>query len=79
MHRRFRANGLFRHLLEIALQCCIDEGLVGGHSFGADARLIPTNTNQTRGIETNEGFRFNSGQVGLYTIAQTSAGRRKIP
>ena len=55
-HGRFRASGLFRHLFEIVLQRCIDEGLVGGHSFGVDASLIPANANQTRGIESKEGL-----------------------
>ena len=34
----------------------MDEGLVGGHSFGVDASLIPANANQTRGIESKEGL-----------------------
>lgn len=55
-HGRFRESGLFRHLFEIVLQRCIDEGLVGGHSFGVDASLIPANANQTRGIESKEGL-----------------------
>ena len=55
-HGRFRTSGLFRHLFEIVLQRCIDEGLVGGHSFGVDASLIPANANQTRGIESKEGL-----------------------
>ncbi|SMY10413.1 transposase [Flavimaricola marinus] len=55
-HGRFRESGLFRHLFETVLQRCIDEGLVGGHSFGVDASLIPANANQTRGIESKEGL-----------------------
>ena len=34
----------------------MDEGLVGGHSFGVDASLIPANANQTRGIDSKEGL-----------------------
>lgn len=55
-HGRFRESGLFRHLFEIVLQRCIDEGLVGGDSFGVDASLIPANANQTRGVESKDGL-----------------------
>jgi transposase len=55
-HGRFRESGLFRHLFEVVLQRCMDEGLVGGHSFGVDASLIPANANQTRGVESKEGL-----------------------
>ena len=55
-HGRFRESGLFRHLFETVLERCIDEGLVGGESFGVDASLIPANANQTRGIESKEGL-----------------------
>jgi len=55
-HGRFRESGLFRHLFETVLQRCMDEGLVGGHSFGVDASLIPANANQTRGIDGKEGL-----------------------
>jgi len=47
---------LFRQLFETVLQRCIDEGLVGGESFGVDASLIPANANQTRGIDSKEGL-----------------------
>ncbi|NIA71401.1 transposase [Pelagibius litoralis] len=55
-HGRFRESGVFRHLFETVLQCCIDEGLVGGDSFGVDASLIPANANQTRGVDSKEGL-----------------------
>ncbi len=55
-HGRFRESGLFRHLFEAVLRRCIDEGLVGGESFGVDASLIPANANQTRGIDSKEGL-----------------------
>ena len=55
-HGRFRQSGLFRHMFEVVLQRCIDEGLVGGHSFGVDASLIPANAPQTRGIDSKEGL-----------------------
>lgn len=55
-HGRFRESGLFRHLFETILQRCMDEGLVGGHSFGVDASLIPANANQTRGVESKQGL-----------------------
>ncbi len=55
-HGRFRESDLFRHLFETVLQRCLDEGLVGGESFGVDASLIPANANQTRGIESKEGL-----------------------
>lgn len=55
-HGRFRESGLFRHLFETVLQRCMDEGLVGGHSFGVDASLIPANANQTRGVDSKKGL-----------------------
>jgi len=55
-HGRFRESGLFRHLFEKVLQRCMDEGLVGGHSFGVDASLIPANANQTRGVDSKDGL-----------------------
>ena len=55
-HGRFRECGLFRHLFETVLQRCIDEGLVGGESFGVGASLIPANANQTGGIDSKEGL-----------------------
>lgn len=55
-HGRFRESGLFRHLFEVVLQRCMDEGLVGGHSFGVDASLIPANANQTRGVDSKDGL-----------------------
>lgn len=55
-HGRFRESGLFRHLFEVVLQRCMDEGLVGGHSFGVDASLISANANQTRGVESKDGL-----------------------
>ena len=55
-HGRFRESGLFRHMFQVVLQRCMDEGLVGGHSFGIDASLIPANANQTRGVESKEGL-----------------------
>ena len=55
-HGRFRDSGLFRHLFETVLKRCIDQGLVGGESFGGDASLIPANANQTRGIDSKEGL-----------------------
>ncbi|WP_164658322.1 transposase [Tropicibacter sp. Alg240-R139] len=58
-HGRFRESGLFRHLFETVLQRCMDEGLVGGHSFGVDASLIPANANQTRGVDSKEGLPSN--------------------
>jgi hypothetical protein len=47
---------LLRHLFEVVLQRCMDEGLVGGHSLGVDASLIPANANQTRGVQSKEGL-----------------------
>jgi hypothetical protein len=56
IHGRFRESGLFRHMFEVVLQRCMDEGLVGGHSFGVDASLIPANAIQTRGVDSKEGL-----------------------
>ena len=58
-HGRFRESGVFRHLFKTVLQRCMEEGLVGGHSFGVDASLIPANANQTRGVDSKEGLPSN--------------------
>jgi transposase len=55
-HGRLRKSGLFRHLFEAVLKRCMDAGLVGGHSFGVDAGLIPANANQTRGVDRKDGL-----------------------
>jgi transposase len=32
-HGRFRESDLFRHLFDVVVQRCLDEGLVGGEGF----------------------------------------------
>ena len=45
-HGRFRASGLLREPFELTVQRCIDEGLVGGEGFAADASLIKADANK---------------------------------
>ena len=47
-HGRFRDSDLLRELFELTVQRCIDEGLVGGDGFAADASLIKADTNKQR-------------------------------
>lgn len=39
-HGRFRESDLLRHVFEMTVGRCIEEGLVGGQGFAADASLI---------------------------------------
>ncbi|WP_342075054.1 IS1182 family transposase [Yoonia sp. SS1-5] len=39
-HGRFRESDLLRHVFEMTVARCIEEGLVGGQGFAADASLI---------------------------------------
>ncbi|MDW3224722.1 MAG: transposase [Paracoccaceae bacterium] len=50
---------MFRHSFETVLRRWMDEGLVGGRSFGVDASLIPANAGQTRGIDSQNGLPEN--------------------
>ena len=47
-HGRFRDSDLLRELFEMTVQRCIDEGLVGGDGFAADASLIKADANKQR-------------------------------
>src|SRR5919106_6638012 len=49
-HGRFRESDLFRHLFEVVVQRCLDEGLVGGEGFAADASLIQADANKQRSL-----------------------------
>lgn len=53
-HGRFRDSDLFRHLFEQVLARCIQEGLVGGDSFGVDASLISADACRFEKIEPEE-------------------------
>ena len=39
-HGRFRESDLLRHVFEMTVARCMEEGLVGGHGFAVDASLI---------------------------------------
>jgi transposase len=49
-HGRFRESALFRHLFEVVVQRCMDEGLVGGEGFAVDASLIQADANKQRSL-----------------------------
>ncbi len=53
-HGRFRESDLFRHVFEIVVQRCIDEGLVGGEGFAVDASLIQADANKQRSVPGSE-------------------------
>jgi len=48
---RFRDSDLFRKLFETVLTRCIDEGFVGGETFGVDASLVKADANREDGLE----------------------------
>ena len=49
-HGRFRQSDLLRHVFEATVRSCIEEGLVGGRTFAADASLIEADANRARSI-----------------------------
>jgi transposase len=49
-HGRFRESGLLRHLFEMVVQRCMNEGLVGGEGFAVDASLIQADANKQRSL-----------------------------
>ena len=49
-HGRFRAGDTFRRLFESVLRRCMNEGLVGGAGFAADASFIRADANRARGV-----------------------------
>ncbi len=53
-HGRFRDSDLLRQLFEMTVQRCIDEGLVGGDGFAADASLIKADANKQRSAAASE-------------------------
>ena len=53
-HGRFRDSDLLRELFEMTIQRCINEGLVGGDGFAADASLIKADANKQRSAAASE-------------------------
>lgn len=51
---RFRESNILRHLFESTVQCCLDEGLIGGKSFAVDASLIQADANKQRSLPGHE-------------------------
>ena len=53
-HGRFRDSNILRHLFEMVVRRCMDEGLVGGEGFAVDASLIQADANKQRSVPGNE-------------------------
>src|SRR3954449_2720243 len=53
-HGRFRDSDLLRKLFETTVRRCMEEGLVGGEGFAADASLIRADANNQRSAEGSE-------------------------
>ena len=53
-HGRFRESDLFRHLFNKVLARCLEEGLVGGNDFGADASLIKADASRYAKVDKAE-------------------------
>jgi transposase len=47
---RFRDSDLLRHVFEMVVRRCMDEGLVGGEGFAVDASLIQADANKQRSV-----------------------------
>ncbi len=48
-HGRFRDSDLLRRLFEATVECCLQEGFVGGEGFAVDGSLIRADANRQRG------------------------------
>jgi transposase len=55
-HGRFRDSDLLRHVFEIVVSRCLEEGLVGGDGFAVDASLIKADASRQKGIEGARGL-----------------------
>lgn len=53
-HGRFRDSDLLRHVFEIVVTRCIEEGLVSGQRFAVDASLIEADTNRQNSTAKEE-------------------------
>ena len=53
-HGRFRDSDAFRHVFEMVVSRCIEEGLVGGEGFAVDASLIAADANKQRSVSSAE-------------------------
>ena len=53
-HGRFRQSDLLRHLFESVVARCIEEGLVGGDVFAADASIIRADANKQNSTSKEE-------------------------
>lgn len=53
-HGRFRDSDLFRQVFENVVARCIDEGLVGGEIFAADASIIRADANKQNSTPKQE-------------------------
>ncbi|MDE2344656.1 MAG: IS1182 family transposase [Betaproteobacteria bacterium] len=49
-HGRFRDSDILRRLFESIVARCLDEGLVGGEGFAADASIIAADANRQRSV-----------------------------
>jgi transposase len=47
---RFRDSDILRHLFEMVVRRCLEEGLIGGEGFAVDASLIQADANKQRSI-----------------------------
>jgi len=59
-HGRFRDSNLLRHVFEMVVERCIDEGFVSGQRFAVDASLIEADTNRRNSTSKEE---WNSNTI----------------
>ena len=53
-HGRFRQADLLRYVFEATVERCLEEGLIGGKNFAADASLIAADANKQRSLPCND-------------------------
>lgn len=55
-HGRFRDSDLLRHIFEMVLHRCREEGLVGGEGFAVDASIIKADSSRQQGGPGSDGL-----------------------
>ena len=63
-HGRFREADILRHVFETTVQTCMDEGLVGGEGFAADASIIRANANRQNSVPGGDDHDWTGGPGG---------------
>jgi transposase len=78
-HGRFRDSDLMRHLFEIVVRRCVDEGLVGGEGFAVDASLIKAEASRQKGVEGSKYTRTGTLRRKVRSFGAAVSPAARIP